>query len=213
MPHCCADAVRDRKINHSQSCPQEACCWAERQKSWTWTCMESRACATFRGIIHMDADSGALWAEPGGKNRIPWDREAKKDALSCRIRKSKGTKARKLIKCYLQRKDRMQGWSGRQVQKGGLWTLLGSLKCHQMTSVDLCCSSSVGGRRGKGLEAKMTRSVPDVEVSVSSWRSHGSSSGASQWGSREERGPDEISREPAKQISRGWVGIWRGGWQ
>ena len=60
-------------------------------------------------IIHMDADSGPLWAEPGGKNRMPWDREVKKDALSCRIRKGKGTKARKLIKCYLQRKDRMQG--------------------------------------------------------------------------------------------------------
>lgn len=44
-----AGAVRDGEINHSQSCPQEACCRAERQESGTQMCLESRACAALGG--------------------------------------------------------------------------------------------------------------------------------------------------------------------
>lgn len=50
MPHCYAGAMRDRKINHSWSCPQEACCWAEDTSPACVRAWKGRACATLRGI-------------------------------------------------------------------------------------------------------------------------------------------------------------------
>lgn len=48
----------------------------------------------------------------------------------------------------------MPGQDGQLAWEDGLWTSPRGLECHQITSVDLCCSNSVDGMRDEGLGAR-----------------------------------------------------------
>lgn len=50
-------------------------------------------------------------------------------------------------------------WEGGEAWKGGLWTLLRGLKCHQMTSVGLSSGNSVDRMRGERIRGQICVSM------------------------------------------------------